>query len=164
MYKYKPEGGLPIYSYIPKDEYLHKGDNPNSVTMAEQAENAAKLPFAFHHVALMADGHVGYGVPIGSVVATQGAVVPFMVGVDIGCGMIALRTNLTNISQDVLKNVMRVVRETVPVGFKHREQPISGAPMLPKPDERYEVVNRHWYRACKQIGTLGGGRDDCPQA
>ena len=51
-----------------------------------QAKNLANLPFLFHHVAIMADAHVGYGMPIGGVAATEGVVIPNAVGVDIGSG------------------------------------------------------------------------------
>src|SRR3954471_9018162 len=60
----------------------------------KQAENLASLPFVFKHVAIMPDSHVGYGMPIGGVLATEGVVIPNAVGVDIGCGMVAVKTNL----------------------------------------------------------------------
>ena len=63
----------------------------------EQAKNLANLPFAFKHVAIMPDSHQGYGMPIGGVLATKGVVIPNAVGVDIGCGMCAVKTSLTNI-------------------------------------------------------------------
>src|SRR5690625_7607282 len=59
-----------------------------------QAKDLANLPFAFHHIAIMPDAHLGYGMPIGAVLASKEAVVPNAVGVDIGCGMCSLRTNL----------------------------------------------------------------------
>ena len=61
----------------------------------DQLKNVARLPFVFHHVAAMPDVHAGMGATIGSVIATKGAVIPAAVGVDIGCGMLAVRTNLT---------------------------------------------------------------------
>jgi tRNA-splicing ligase RtcB (3'-phosphate/5'-hydroxy nucleic acid ligase) len=63
----------------------------------EQAKNLANLPFIFKHLAIMPDSHQGYGMPIGGVLATKGVVVPNAVGVDIGCGMCAVKTNLTDI-------------------------------------------------------------------
>src|SRR5205814_311526 len=60
----------------------------------EQAKNLANHPLARKHIALMPDFHVGYGMPIGGVMATSGGVIPNAVGVDIGCGMIALQTEL----------------------------------------------------------------------
>ncbi|HTN99794.1 MAG TPA: RtcB family protein, partial [Microthrixaceae bacterium] len=62
----------------------------------EQAERTAALPFVAGHVALMPDAHVGLGATIGSVVATDGAIIPAAVGVDLGCGMIAVETSLTS--------------------------------------------------------------------
>ncbi len=61
----------------------------------EQAERASRLPFVFPHVALMPDAHLGKGATVGSVLPTLGAVIPAAVGVDIGCGMIAVRTQFT---------------------------------------------------------------------
>lgn len=60
----------------------------------KQAENLARHPALFHHVALMPDAHLGYGMPIGGVVAAEDAVIPAAVGVDIGCGMIATETDV----------------------------------------------------------------------
>src|SRR5580692_1863759 len=60
----------------------------------EQAAKASRLPFVKGHLALMPDAHVGMGATIGSVIPTQGAVIPSAVGVDIGCGMVAAETNL----------------------------------------------------------------------
>ena len=61
----------------------------------QQATNLADLPFAFRHVALMPDCHQGYGMPIGGVLATHNVIIPNAVGVDIGCGMCAVKTSLT---------------------------------------------------------------------
>ena len=60
-----------------------------------QLVNVASLPFIFKHVAVMPDVHLGVGATIGSVIPTQGAIIPAAVGVDIGCGMLAVRLNLT---------------------------------------------------------------------
>ena len=68
-----------------------------------QLENVAKLPFIFHHIAAMPDVHVGMGATIGSVIATQGAVIPAAVGVDIGCGKLAVKTNLKKSDTDESK-------------------------------------------------------------
>ncbi len=84
-----------------------------------QAKNLANLPFLFKHVALMPDSHQGYGMPIGGVIATKGVVIPNAVGVDIGCGMCACKTELTEIDSDTLKKVMHFIRQRIPVGFRH---------------------------------------------
>jgi tRNA-splicing ligase RtcB len=72
---------------------------------AEQANNLANLPFVFKHIALMPDCHQGYGMPIGGVMATQGVIIPSAVGVDIGCGMHAVKTSLTNLDQEIIKKI-----------------------------------------------------------
>ena len=69
----------------------------------EQARNLSKLPFIFKQVCLMPDTHQGYGMPIGGVIATKGIVIPNAVGVDIGCGMCAVKTSLTDITIEQLK-------------------------------------------------------------
>ena len=61
----------------------------------KQAEATASLPFIFPHVALMPDAHLGKGATVGSVIPTDGAIIPAAVGVDIGCGMMAVRTQFT---------------------------------------------------------------------
>jgi RNA-splicing ligase RtcB len=64
-------------------------------TTREQAERTATMPFIYPHLALMPDAHLGKGATVGSVIPTDGAIIPAAVGVDIGCGMIAVRTQFT---------------------------------------------------------------------
>lgn len=122
----------------------------------EQARNLANLPFAFRHIAIMPDTHQGYGMPIGAVLATRGAIVPNAVGVDIGCGMCSLRTTLEDIDTDDLKDIMKVVRETVPVGFNHHDEPQDEA-WMPEIRGELPVVSREYESALYQVGTLGSG-------
>ena len=70
-----------------------------------QIENLTTLPFLFHHLAIMPDVHAGMGMPIGGVLACVDAVIPNAVGVDIGCGMCAVRTNwkVSDISAEVMR-------------------------------------------------------------
>jgi tRNA-splicing ligase RtcB (3'-phosphate/5'-hydroxy nucleic acid ligase) len=82
-----------------------------------QLQNVARLPFVFHHVAVMPDVHAGKGATIGSVIATKGAIVPAAVGVDIGCGMMAVRTSLTaSMLPDNLHGVRSAIEAAVPHG------------------------------------------------
>ncbi len=67
---------------------------PEAIT---QLQNTAKIPFVFKHLAVMLNVHVGKGSAIGSVIPTRGAIIPAAVGVDIGCGMIAVRTLLVEV-------------------------------------------------------------------
>lgn len=128
-----------------------------------QARNLANLPFAYHHIAIMPDSHSGYGMPIGGVMATQGVVVPNAVGVDIGCGMCAVKTSLTDLNTDVLKKIMGKIREKIPVGFEHHKEkqdeglmPITYC-FFDHPDNPLRVVACQYNSALKQLGTLGGG-------
>ncbi|MBK1873667.1 RtcB family protein [Marinobacter sp. 1-3A] len=122
----------------------------------EQARNLANLPFAFSHIAIMPDTHQGYGMPIGAVLATQGAIIPNAVGVDIGCGMCALRTSLTDIATDDLKEVIKIIRDTVPVGFNHHTERQDEA-WMPERKGELPIVAQEYESALYQIGTLGSG-------
>ncbi|HMB75228.1 MAG TPA: RtcB family protein, partial [Kiloniellaceae bacterium] len=82
-----------------------------------QLENIARLPFIHDHVAVMPDVHLGKGATVGSVIATKGAIVPAAVGVDIGCGMMAVRTSLTaNDLPDSLAGLRSGIEAAVPHG------------------------------------------------
>lgn len=125
----------------------------------QQARHLANLPCAFHHVAIMADAHVGYGMPIGGVLATIGAIIPNGVGVDIGCGMQAVRTGLVELDMPVLKKILAALRDAVPLGFKHHQKP-RPVEALPDPgdmDREMPVVAEEFESARRQVGTLGGG-------
>lgn len=123
-----------------------------------QARNLANVPFIFRHVALMPDCHSGYGMPIGGVIATKGVIIPNAVGVDIGCGMCALKTSLTGIDTATAKQIMSGIRELIPLGFDHHKTAQDEAllPSLEKVPE-HGIVRREYTAAKNQIGTLGGG-------
>jgi tRNA-splicing ligase RtcB (3'-phosphate/5'-hydroxy nucleic acid ligase) len=83
----------------------------------DQLKNVAGLPFVFKHVAVMPDVHVGKGATVGSVIATQGAVIPAAVGVDIGCGMCAIKTDLDyRVVQEKIKEIRNSIERSIPVG------------------------------------------------
>lgn len=121
-----------------------------------QARDIANLPFAFKHIAVMPDTHQGYGMPIGAILATRGAIVPNAVGVDIGCGMCSLRTSLEHIEIPELKQIMGVIRQTVPVGFSHHDSRQDEA-LMPARKGNLPIVEQQYDSALRQIGTLGGG-------
>jgi tRNA-splicing ligase RtcB len=134
----------------------------------EQLTNVARLPFVFHHVAAMPDVHVGMGATIGSVIATQGAVIPAAVGVDIGCGMLAAKTNLkrTDVDTQKLSDALKSILRRTPVGFQqHKDKNIhwDACHLFEKeleellrrePDVLKDMKSRHW---TNEMGTLGGG-------
>jgi tRNA-splicing ligase RtcB len=131
-------------------------------TALQQAKNLARLPFiAKNGVALMPDVHAGVGSTIGSVIATHKAIIPAAVGVDIGCGMCAVKTNL-KASQlpDSMKGIFDAISKAVPVGFnQHQENSkqfaVNSWDMTNLPAEvRTDKLHT---KAVAQLGTLGGG-------
>lgn len=109
----------------------------------------------YNHVALMADAHVGKGMPIGGVVPLINAVCPNMVGVDIGCGMLAIKTNLTSINIDTLKTIYKVLRENIPVGFNKRDSSVFWEGFNNVPNVK--AIKDEIANAEISLGTLGGG-------
>ncbi len=123
----------------------------------KQAHNLANLPFAFHHIALMPDAHMGYGMPIGGVMATKGVVVPNAVGVDIGCGMYAMQTDLRRPSIEKLRKILLLIRKWIPVGFNHHRVARCETSMPDVSGKHMPVVDREYFKARSSLGTLGGG-------
>ncbi len=130
-------------------------ESPEDSAM-EQAYNLAKLSVAFHHIALMPDMHLGYGMPIGGVMAVKDAVIPNAVGVDIGCGMIASKTNIKEIDKETLKTIMSDIRKVVPVGVgSRRQQTEMWGGFDRAPD--IQIIQEQVDSARPQLGTLGAG-------
>jgi len=138
-----------------------------------QLHNIASLPIVHPHVAAMPDVHAGIGATVGSVIPTRGAIIPAAVGVDIGCGMNAVRTTLT--ASDLPDNLARLrsaIEAEVPVGFEQHEwSRVQGSrqarAVRPLGDRLAHIVERHrgiakmlrqfertWI--CQAV-TLGGG-------
>lgn len=120
-----------------------------------QARNLANLPFTFKWIAIMPDCHQGFGMPIGGVLAAEDFIIPNAVGVDIGCGMLAARTNLHMLDTDALHQLRTQIKMEVPVGFEHHKiaQPWEGfnrAPDIP-------IIQQELDSARRQLGTLGSG-------
>ena len=124
----------------------------------DQAENLANLPFAYKHIALMPDCHMGYGMPIGGVLATKGYVIPNSVGVDIGCGMCAVKThmNVDHISIETRKQIMSVIRKIIPMGMGGNHKKSCTFEQMPN-IEFSEYVDDIVIDAMYQLGTLGSG-------
>ena len=135
----------------------------------EQLENVAGLPFVHSHLAVMPDVHFGRGATIGSVIPTRGAIIPAAVGVDIGCGMMAVRTSLTGKTlPDNLARVRSEIERKVPVGNGKR----GGHNIIPASissgmrnsglverleritDKHRKITANHFE---SQLGSLGGG-------
>lgn len=126
-----------------------------------QIENLAALPFLHHHLAIMPDVHAGMGMPIGGVLACDGAVIPNAVGVDIGCGMCAVKTNwrTDDLPASVLrKEIMKGIRERIPLGKEHHKEAQSETYLPQGYDiDKLEIVKRRQNSIRHEVGTLGGG-------
>jgi tRNA-splicing ligase RtcB (3'-phosphate/5'-hydroxy nucleic acid ligase) len=127
----------------------------------DQLRNIASLPWVFHHVAAMPDVHFGKGATVGSVIAMKGAVSPAAVGVDVGCGMAAVRTNLRAADlPDDLRNIRRELERAIPVGFNQHRDPVERPQDKELWDEFHQLtpaVKDLLPKARRQLGTLGGG-------
>ncbi len=140
----------------------------------KQLRNVAALPVVWPHVAVMPDVHLGYGATVGSVIPTRGAIIPSAVGVDIGCGMNAVLTNLTaNDLPDNLSALRSAIETVVPHGRTNNGQfGDKGAWNNNEPstvDRAWEsmepsyrtIVSKHpralAYSTFNHLGTLGSG-------
>lgn len=140
----------------------------------DQIRNMSKLPILAGHISIMPDVHMGKGATVGSVVPTRSAIVPAMVGVDIGCGMCAAMTNLTAADlPDSLLSLRNALESKIPVGFaehKRSDIRVTGPyadvlrKNLRKNSEAFEKLamlkrlgRADFNKIGRQVGTLGGG-------
>lgn len=126
-----------------------------------QIKNTASMPFLFKHVAVMPDTHFGKGSTVGTVLATKGAIIPAAVGVDIGCGMIAVKTNLKREQLGDLSTLLQSIERSVPMSAgkfnsktfesaQKRIEELRGLDGIQTADK----LSKNWPY---QLGTLGGG-------
>jgi len=139
----------------------------------KQLENVARLPIVFHHVAVMPDVHFGIGATVGSVVPTEKAIIPAAVGVDIGCGVSAVQTDLdAKLLPDSLKSLRLAIEKAVPHGRTANggrgdrgawhDVPTDAASAWKSLDEDYKTIIKKHPRIGQgndihHLGTLGGG-------
>lgn len=141
---------------------------------AEQAIRASAMPFIFPHLALMPDAHLGKGATVGSVIPTDGAIMPAAVGVDIGCGMMAIRTQFTaddvrSVEEEAPGGLTRLhadILRRIPVsagGYNNSQNGVSSDNIDDRLDElsfatpgadQATAVARNW---TQQLGSLGSG-------
>lgn len=152
----KKEREIPIWSWLPKSEIEHGA--------LEQIRNIAALPCAVH-VAVMPDVHRGYGMPIGCALATKDAVVPYAVGVDIGCGMVAQPLGILATELPV-ESILRAIYDRVPVGIGGKGRPRDAgshtlrqnSQVLQEWAESATPMDRNLREhADRQLGTVGSG-------
>ncbi|WP_436759826.1 RtcB family protein [Streptosporangium sp. V21-05] len=124
-----------------------------------QAARAARLPFVSGHVALMPDAHIGIGATVGSVIPTEGAIIPAAVGVDIGCGMVATETTLTAADlPDTLEALMPLVEKRIPAGVgKGHDDPSMDRALGDLGRPHTGLTSHQERKVSLQFGTLGSG-------
>jgi tRNA-splicing ligase RtcB (3'-phosphate/5'-hydroxy nucleic acid ligase) len=128
-----------------------------------QAKTASTMPFVFPHIALMPDAHLGKGATVGSVIPTLGAVIPAAVGVDIGCGMIAVRTQFAraDLADRSLRGLREAIEAAIPLSAGKYNTELTETAQA-RCDELaaldgIEAADRLSPRWRFQLGTLGSG-------
>lgn len=153
-----PYQQLGISSPVPVLSWAGHELGHQEIAMAKQV---AALPFVYKHVALMPDVHVGKGVLVGSVIATTNAVLPAAVGGDIGCGMVAAKTNLRADRLDgKLKQIRLDIEAEIPVGLqdnKETSKEVRNWQGWRSFADLHRGVGHLQGKAMKQMGSLGGG-------
>ncbi len=162
MFIYTNKGALPIKIWTDR--------NSIEESCLEQAKNLSRLPFVYKWVSLMPDTHTGKGMPIGGVIACENAVIPNAVGVDIGCGMAFVQTNVpVSLLRDtvmgsgtLLQAIVGDILRNIPTGFEHHKKPQTSAVLDRAKQEldKYEhdtELTENIEDGYFQIGTLGGG-------
>ncbi|MBX3290420.1 MAG: RtcB family protein [Acidobacteria bacterium] len=123
--------------------------------------NVSRLPCLYKHVALMPDAHLGKGSMVGSVIATKDAVIPATVGVDIGCGMMAVKTPFkSGILDRKMAGFRHEIERAIPVGFNAYKESVDEASRWDgweTFDDLHDGVQDRKRKAMVQLGTLGGG-------
>jgi tRNA-splicing ligase RtcB (3'-phosphate/5'-hydroxy nucleic acid ligase) len=137
--------------------------DPNTIEPAakQQLENISELPFIFKHIAVMPDCHLGKGATVGSVIATRSAIIPAAVGVDVGCGMIAVKTKF--FAKDLPNNLEKVrtgIERRIPLGAGAFNRKLTESAkrrvsqLKDRAQQDYENVDKRWPDA---LGSLGSG-------
>ena len=147
-----------VMSWIPQEQIEYKS--------LEQIRNISQLPFIFHHIAVMPDCHFGKGATVGSCIPTEGAIIPAAVGVDIGCGMIAVKTTLnkSDMPEDLI-HIRRTIEEQVPLSAgkynnKIKKTTHSRIKILEQKAKQngrldfYDKISANWRN---QLGSVGSG-------
>ena len=131
-----------------------------------QIENLSQMPFIFKHVAVMPDCHFGLGATVGSVIPTVRAIIPAAVGVDIGCGMIAVKTPLKRADlPDDLSDIRRAIESQIPLSAGHYNRSVKKTtrPRIEQLEAKaaeldrldfYDNLSKNWRN---QLGSLGSG-------
>lgn len=140
---------------------LSWANHPLGSQETKMAKNVASLPFVFKHVALMPDVHLGKGALVGSVIATKEAIMPAAVGVDVGCGISAIKTSfIAEQLEGKLKQIRLDIEAAIPTGFnqnKEVEKAVANWQQWSNFKDLHSGVQRLQGKAMNQMGSLGGG-------
>jgi tRNA-splicing ligase RtcB len=135
-------------------------DNPEELETEalKQALNLTLLPFAYHHIAIMPDAHQGYGMPIGGVLAADDAIIPYAVGLDIGCGMRSAETSIKvrDLSPEKINLILNQIGKAIPQGFDWHKKP-KKHPIFDELPQEVGILREEAQNVRYQLGTLGGG-------
>lgn len=135
--------------------------NDIDIKTEAQIRNMATLPFLFKHLAIMPDAHLGRGSTVGTVIATKGAILPAAVGVDIGCGMCAVKLPFkVNVFGDNLSELRHSIERSIPVGHRGNSKiTVTASVAFDKLGSPTQMSSRLYdrARARSQLGSLGGG-------
>jgi tRNA-splicing ligase RtcB (3'-phosphate/5'-hydroxy nucleic acid ligase) len=153
------EAGRPARPPLRITDRLHSWASILDPATEAQAEALSRLPIIDGHVALMPDAHLGKGSTVGSVIPTRGAVIPAAIGVDIGCGMIAARTDLgASDLPDSLDRFVAAMERVVPAGLgRWHAEPKDEALRWYATNRNTRLTAAQERRALVQLGTMGGG-------
>lgn len=162
---------MPILQTLNKGRvpvHIWTGDTESQAL--DQLANVSQLPFIHHHVAAMPDVHAGIGATVGSVIPTKGAIIPAAVGVDIGCGMNAVRTSLkADDLPESLRQLRNGIEKAIPVGFDmHDRDPVKCSVITSLAGGLDVIVDKHpgirkmqkqrpYHVWVRQLASLGGG-------
>ncbi|MCB1790646.1 MAG: RtcB family protein [Gammaproteobacteria bacterium] len=162
---------MPILQTLNKGRvpvHIWTGDTESQAL--DQLANVSQLPFIHHHVAAMPDVHAGIGATVGSVIPTKGAIIPAAVGVDIGCGMNAVRTSLkADDLPESLRQLRNGIEKAIPVGFDmHDRDPVKRSVITSLAGGLDVIVDKHpgirkmqkqrpYHVWVRQLASLGGG-------
>lgn len=149
---------VPFKTEKPVLSWANHDLGPQEINMAK---NVASLPFVFKHLSLMPDVHLGKGALVGSVLATKDAIVPAAVGVDIGCGMCAIKLPFKAQQLDgKLKQIRKDIEAAIPTGFnenKDVEKSVQNWAGWKSFKDLHKGVQDRDRKALRQMGSLGGG-------
>ena len=156
------------------NKVIYSWSNHLDANALEQAKSLAEQPFTFKHMALMSDAHLGTVAPIGTVLAAKNVILPYCIGSDCGCGIVAVKTSLkvSDFREGQKEELLHSMERSTPVGFQHNDEK-KQRELIEKYNDKIEYI---FYKnkidnfsmetrifkdlrkdVAAQLSTLGGG-------